>query len=163
MMNYGHEGSNNKYARVRGRTWAWTWNKYWRGRSATRSTRSKRDNIFAEMEKWLKMNSYYHHSLLFVIVGIASIIMLSSFVISTVIAQNNSSSTSRDHSYYTGPIADPNDPTHVKAQQQSAKDRWVSSVCVTKVMVIHHAIMWATIQVLQKLSLRILIITIGLE
>ena len=75
------------------------------------------------------MNSYYHHSLLFVIVGIASIIMLSSFVISTVIAQSNSSSTSRDHSYYTGPIAHPNDPTHVKAQQQSAKDRWVSSVC----------------------------------
>ena len=79
----------------------------------------------------LKMNSGL---LLFVICAAAIIAALSSSsAVTTVVGQsssgNSSNSTSRDYYYYAGSIADPNDPTHIKAQQQAAQDRWISNVC----------------------------------
>jgi hypothetical protein len=64
-----------------------------------------------------------------IVIAAAIIIALSSGIATTAKASSYNNNTSRDYFYHEGPILDPNDPTHVKAQQQSAKDRWVSSVC----------------------------------
>jgi hypothetical protein len=58
------------------------------------------------------------------------VVIIAVLSVATVCKANSyNNNTNRDYHYQAGPIIDPNDSTHVKAQQQAAQDRWISNVC----------------------------------
>ena len=75
----------------------------------------------------LKMNSCYFFSVFAAII----VVLLSVASVGKANSYNNNNNTNRDYYYQVGPIPDPNDSTHIKAQQQAAQDRWISNVCDT--------------------------------
>ena len=76
----------------------------------------------------------YHHNLLFVI-ATATIIIL---FVTTHKASSYNNSISRDYFYHVGPIADPNDPMHVKAQRQFGNYDYSYTQSCDKAVTIHY-------------------------